>query len=152
MKNLILNPSKSEHPQVGDASNRATYALASLTSPKAKPIQTVRTVRDLVLFLNTGFNADVDIVHASKKARGMLFYLRRSFATLTPITFSHCAKRLFACLFLFRNSQALASIQKLALTFVKGLRHVPYETALQRLWRVSLIRKEFVVKLSVRIK
>ncbi len=114
MKNLVLNPSKSGHPQVGDASNRATYALTSLTPPKTQPIRTVRTVRDLGLFLKTVFNADDNIAHATKKARGILFCLRRSFATLTPIIFSHCAKCLFACLFLSRNSQALASIQKFA--------------------------------------
>ncbi len=43
---------------------------------------------------------------------------------------------------LSRECQALESVQKLALTFVKGLRHVPYETALlQRLQLFSLVRR-----------
>ncbi len=36
---------------------------------------------------------------------------------------------------------ALESVQKLAVKFVKGLRHVPYETTLQRLQLFSLIRR-----------
>ncbi len=47
------------------------------------------------------------------------------------------------CLFLYspilsRDYQALEIVQKLAVKFVKGLRHVPYETALQRLQLFSL--------------
>ncbi len=41
-------------------------------------------------------------------------------------------------LILSRDCQALESVQKLA---VKGLRHVPYETALQRLQLFPLIRR-----------
>ncbi len=42
---------------------------------------------------------------------------------------------------LSRGCQALESVQKLAVKFVKGLRHVPYETALQWLQLFSLIRR-----------
>ncbi len=42
---------------------------------------------------------------------------------------------------LSRDCQALESVQKLAVKFVKGLRHVPYETALQWLQLFSLIRR-----------
>ncbi len=44
-------------------------------------------------------------------------------------------------LILSRDYQALESVQKLAVKFVKGLRHVPYETALQRLRLFSLDRR-----------
>ncbi len=40
---------------------------------------------------------------------------------------------------LSRDCQALESVQKLAVKFVKRLRHVPYETALQRLQLFSLV-------------
>ncbi len=40
---------------------------------------------------------------------------------------------------LSRDYQALESVQKLAVRFVKGLRHIPYETALQRLQLLSLV-------------
>ncbi len=43
--------------------------------------------------------------------------------------------------------QTLESIQKLALNFVKGLRHVPYETALQWLPRFSIVRRRIRVGL-----
>ncbi len=42
---------------------------------------------------------------------------------------------------LSRDCQALESVQKLAVKFVKVLRHVPYETALQRLRLFSLVRR-----------
>ncbi len=40
---------------------------------------------------------------------------------------------------LSRDCQALESVKKFAVKFVKGLRHVPYETAVQRLQLLSLI-------------
>ncbi len=40
---LTLNPSKSEHLPVEDTSNPVTYTLASRTSSKAQPFQTVST-------------------------------------------------------------------------------------------------------------
>ncbi len=42
---------------------------------------------------------------------------------------------------LSRDCQAIENFQKLTVKFVKGLRHVPYETALQRLQLFSLIRR-----------
>ncbi len=37
------------------------------TSPYPQPIQTVSTVRDLELFLNTGLSAEDNVAHAAKK-------------------------------------------------------------------------------------
>ncbi len=42
---------------------------------------------------------------------------------------------------LTRDRQALESVQKLVLKFLKGLRRVPYETGLQRLRLFPLIRR-----------
>ncbi len=84
---LILNPSKSEHLPIGDTSNPVAYSLTSSTSSNAQPVQTVSSVRDLGLLLNTDFSADDNVARATKKARGMLFYLTRSFAALTPSIF-----------------------------------------------------------------
>ncbi len=88
----------------------------------------------------------------------MLFYLKRSFAALTPSIFlplykvfsSHCTfirPHLEYAIqasspILSRDCQALESVQKLAVKLVKGWRHVPYETALQRLQLFSLIRRK----------
>ncbi len=71
---LILNPSKSEHLPIGDTSNPVAYSLTSRTSPNEPPVQTVSSVRDLGLLLNTGFSADDNVARATKKARGMLFF------------------------------------------------------------------------------
>ncbi len=81
----------------------------------------------------------------------MLFYLKRSFAAQPPSIFLPLYKAFIrphleyaiqaSSLILSRDCQALKSVQKLAVKFVKGLRHVPYETALQRLQLFSLIRR-----------
>ncbi len=101
--------------------------------------------------MNTGFSADDTATRATKKARGMLFYLKRSFAALTPSIVLPLYKAFIrphleyaiqaSSPILSRDCQALESVQKLAVKFVKGLRHVPYETALQRLQLFSLIRR-----------
>ncbi len=82
----------------------------------------------------------------------MLFNLKRSFAALTPSIFlplykafihSHLEYTIQASSpILSRGCQALESAQKLAVKSVKGLRHVPYEAALQRLQLFSLIRRK----------
>ncbi len=65
---LILSPSKIEHLPAGYTSNPVIYSLTSpYTSSNAQPIQTVSSVHDLGLLLNTGFSAG-DCV-----ARGMIF-------------------------------------------------------------------------------
>ncbi len=51
----------------GDASNPVIYCLTSRISSNADPIQTVSTVRDLGLLLNTGSSADDNVARATKK-------------------------------------------------------------------------------------
>ncbi len=148
---LTLNPSKGEHLHVGDTSIPATYFLTSRTSPIVQPIQTVSSVRDLGLLLNTGCRTDDNVAGATKKARGMVFHLKRSFAALIPSIFLPLYKAFIrphlenaiqvSSPILPRDCQVLESVQKRAGKFVKGLRHVPYETALQRLPLFSLVRR-----------
>ncbi len=82
------------------------------------------------LLLNTGFNADDNVARATKKASGMPFYLKRSFAALTPSIFLQLYKafirphleyaiQAFSPI-LSRDCQTLESVQKLAVKFVKG--------------------------------
>ncbi len=73
----------------------------------------------------------------------MLFYLKRSFTALTPSIFLPVYKAFIrphleyatqaSSPILSRDRQVMESVQKLAVKFRKGVRHVPYETALQRL-------------------
>ncbi len=104
----------------------------------------VSSVRDLGLLLNTGFSADDSVALATNKAHGMVFFnLKRTFAALIPSIFLPLYKAFIrphleyaiqaSASILSRDCQALESVQKLAVKFVKGLRRVPYETALQRL-------------------
>ncbi len=75
----------------------------------------------------------------------MLFHLKRSFAALTPRIFlpffirPHLEYAIQATHpILSRDAETLEKVQKLALMFVKGLRHVPYEAALKQLRLFSL--------------
>ncbi len=148
---LILKPFKSEPLPVGDSSNPATYSLASHTSPYAQPIQTVSSARDLGFLLNTGFSAVDNVARATIKARGVLFYPKRSLAALIPRISLPLYKAFIrphleyaiqtSSPILSRDCQALESVQKLAVKFVKGLRRVPCETALQRLQLFSIVRR-----------
>ncbi len=81
----------------------------------------------------------------------MLFYLKRSFAVLTrgiflpmfkniilsPLDYAIQATHPILC----RDAEALEKVQKLALGFVKGLRHVPYEAALKQLRLFSITHR-----------
>ncbi len=74
------------------------------------------------------------LVWTANKARTILFYLKRSFAALTPSIFPP-VQNLYPAIFWICNSssqyddaEALEKVQKVALKFVKELRHVPYET------------------------
>ncbi len=101
--------------------------------------------------MNTGFSAEDNVARATKKPVECFFYLKRSFAALTPSIFSPLYKAFIrphleyaiqaSSPILSRDCQVLESVQKLAVKFVKGFRHVPYETALQRLQLFSLIRR-----------
>ncbi len=111
-----------------------TYTLPSSNPPNTQTLPTVSTTKDLGIVLNTRLSAEGNVVSAANKARGMLFYLKRSFAALTPSIFLPLYKtfirpHLFKQPILCRNVEALEKMQKLALKFVNGLRHVPYEAA-----------------------
>ncbi len=83
-------PFQSEHLPIGDTSNPVAYSLTSRTSLNAQPVQTVSSVRDLGLLLNTGFSAHDNVARATKKARGMLFYrTKRLFARTLNMQFKH---------------------------------------------------------------
>ncbi len=81
----------------------------------------------------------------------MLFYLKRSFATLTPSIFLPLYKALIhphleysiqvSCPILSLDYEILEGFQKRAVKLEKGLHHDPYEIALQRLRLFSLVRR-----------
>ncbi len=81
----------------------------------------------------------------------MLFYLKRTFADLNPSIFRPLYKMFIRPHLeyaiqathpvLSRAAKALENVQKLGLKFVKGLRYVPYEAALQELRLFSLTHR-----------
>ncbi len=141
---LDLNPTKSEHLPIGNSPHFVTY-----TQPTQHPDHT--TTKDLVIVLNTRFSAEYNVVSVANKARRMPFYMKRSFAALTPSIFLPLYKTFIrphleyaiqaTHPILCRDAEALEKVQKLALKFVKGLRHVPCEAALKQLRLFSLTHR-----------
>ncbi len=77
----------------------------------------------------------------------MLFYLKRSLATLSLTLYTVFIRPHFEYAMQAsapspsRDSQALENVQNLAVNVAKGPRHVTYETALQRMQLFSLARR-----------
>ncbi len=71
-----------------------TYTIPPHNIPNTQTIPTVSTPKDLGIVLNTSLSAEDNVVSPTNKTRWMLFYLKRSFAALTPNIFSPCTKRL----------------------------------------------------------
>ncbi len=109
-----------------------TYTLPSHNPPNTQTIPTVSTTKDLWIVLNTRLSAEDNVVSAANKACRVLFYLKRSFAALTPSIFlllyktfirPHLEYSIQATHpILCRDAEALEKVQKLALKFVKGLK------------------------------
>ncbi len=84
---LDLNPTKSEHLSIGNSSHFVTYTLPSSNPHNTQTIPSVSITKDLGIVLNTRLSAEDNVVSAANKVRRMLFYLKRSFAALTPSIF-----------------------------------------------------------------
>ncbi len=124
----------------------------SSTPPKASifplvtsPPQFIRI--DLGIVLNANLRAEDNTVSTANKASRMLFYLRRSFAALTSSAFPPVYKILIlphleyaiqtSHPILRPDAEAVERVQML----VKGLLHVPYESAFQQLRLFSLTHR-----------
>ncbi len=87
------------------------------------------------IVLNTRLSAKDNVFSAANKTRRILFYLKRSFAALTPNIFLPVYKTFIRTHLeysiqathpiIYRDAEALEKVQQLALKFVKGLLHVP---------------------------
>ncbi len=80
---LDLNHTKSEHLPIGNPSHFVTLTLPSSNPPNTQALPTVST-KDLGIVLNTRLSAEDNVASAANKAPRKLFYLKRSFAALTP--------------------------------------------------------------------
>ncbi len=84
---LDLNPTKREHLPIGNSIHFVLYTLPSYYPLNTQTIPNVSTTKDLRMVLNTRLSVEDNVVSAANKARRMLFYLKRSFAALTPSIF-----------------------------------------------------------------
>ncbi len=105
-----------------------TYFLPHSNPPNTQTLPTVSTTKYLGIVLNTRLSAEDNVNSAANKARGMLFYLKRSFAALTPCIFLPLYKTFIrphleyaiqaTNPMLCRDAEAPEKVQKLALKFV----------------------------------
>ncbi len=112
---------------------------------------TLTTTKELGIVLNTRLSAEDSVVSAANKTRRMMFYLKQSFAALTPSIFLPLYKIFIRSHFeyaiqathpiLCRDAISLEKVQKLALKFVKGRCHVPCVAALIQLRLFSLTHR-----------
>ncbi len=135
----------------GNFPHFVTYTLPSHNLPNTQTIPTVCTTKDLGIVLNTRLSAEDNIVSAANKACRMLFYLKRSFVALIPKLFLPLYKTFIRLHLeyviqdthptLCRDAEVLEKVQKLALKFVKGLRHISCEAALKQFRLFSLTHR-----------
>ncbi len=92
---LDLNPTKSEQVSIADSPHFVTYTLPSYNPPNTQTIPTVTTTKDPGIILNTRLSAEDNVVSAANKAHRMPFYLKRSFAALTPSIFLSLLKEFY---------------------------------------------------------
>ncbi len=121
------------------------YTLPSHNPPNTHIKPKVAT-KDLEIVLNNRLRAEHNVVSATNKACRIPFYMKRSYAALTP--------NIFLPLYLScRDAEALEKVQKLALKFVKRLQHVPYEAAFKQIRLSSLthrrIRGDLIAMLKI---
>ncbi len=115
-----------------------TYTLPSHNPPNTQTIPTVSTTKHLGIVLSTRLSA----------ANKAMFYLKRSSAARYPQYFFPLYK---TCIrphleyaiqathpVLSQDAGALEKVQKLALKFLNGLQHVPYEVALKQVHLFNL--------------
>ncbi len=131
--------------------NFVIYTAPLHSPPNIQSISKVSTTKDQRFVLNNRLSVEDNVVSAANKARRMLFYLKRSFPALTPSIFlslynvfirPHLQYAIQATHpILSRDAEPLEKVQKIALKFLKGLRHVPYEAALHQLRLFSLTHR-----------
>lgn len=146
---LPLNTSKSIHMAIG----RQTTPIELKLDPNgmSASIVTSQSCKDLGVYINESFKPSINCQYAVKKARGILFLIRRSFKELPPQTFRllYCAlvrPHLEYCIqacspYLARDVDHVEKLQRLATRMVKGFHSLSYEERLRKLDLFSMSRR-----------
>ncbi len=98
-------------------------------------------INDLGITVNSAFTPSANVLAAANKARGMLYFIKRSFICLTKEIFvplysalvrPHLEYAILAnCPYLKNDINHLEKIQRAAMRWVKGLRNFNYEDRLK---------------------
>ncbi len=108
-----------------------------------KFLQNCEQMNDIGITVNAAFSPSANVLAAANKARGMLYFIKRSFTCRTKGIFvpvysalvrPHLEYTIQAnCPYLKKDTIHLERIQRAATRWVKGLRGLTYEERLQAL-------------------
>ncbi len=82
--NLPLNASKSHHLSIGGTPD---IRIALPEEAVGKSLQKCEQINDLGITVNAAFTPSANVLTAANKARGMLYFIKRSFTSLTKESF-----------------------------------------------------------------
>ncbi len=108
-------------------------------------------INDLGITVNSAFTPSANVLTAANKARGMLYFIKRSFTCVTKEIFLPLYRALVRphleyaiqvnCPYLIKDIYHLERIQRAAMRWEKGLRDLSYEERLRELKLQSLEKR-----------
>ncbi len=135
-----LNASKSHHLSIGGTPN---LRIVLPEEAAGKSLQKCEQINDLGITVNAAFTPSANVLAAANKARGMLYFIKRSLTCLTKEIFVPLYSALLRphleyaiqanCPYLKKDINHLERIQRAAIRWVKGFRSLTYEERLQAL-------------------
>ncbi len=151
---LPLNASKSHHLSIGSTPD---LRIALPEEATCKSLQKCEQIYDLGITVNAAFTPSANVLAAANKARGMFYFIKRSFTCLTKAIFVHLYSALgrphleyaiqVNCPHLKKGHYPPRENPKSR--WVKGLRDLTYEERLQALKLQTLgkrrLRNELVL-------
>ncbi len=110
---LPLNASKSHHLSIGGTPD---LRIALPEEAAGKSLQKCELINDLGITVNAAFTPSANVLAATNKARGMLYFIKRSFTCLTKEIFSYLYTVLWCNLISNTPSEQIVHTSKRILT------------------------------------
>ncbi len=133
-----LKASKSHHLSIGGTPD---LRIALSEEASGKSLQKCEQINDLGITVNSAFTPSANVLTATNKARGMLFFIKRSLTCLTNEIFVPLYSALVRphlehatqanCPYLKKDINHQGRIQRAATRWMKGLRVLTYEERLK---------------------
>ncbi len=161
---LPLNASKSHRLSIGSTPD---HHLVLSEETEGKLMAKCEQINDLGITVNSAFTPSTNVLTAANKARGMLYFIKRSFTCLTKEIFvplysvlvrPHLEYTIQAsCLYLKKNIHRIERIQRAATTWMNGLWDLTYNMVflgnlsnhlIHALWKLIRLASVFYLCIS----